>query len=414
MLQGATMGVAAAARSTPEVIDGELVSDKEVPMKLSAVVPHVKLRGARRRPLQITAFVPEGGRYTSGVFSNSDGSRSYKLYIPTIRDAGPRPLIVMLHGCTQSADDFAAGTRMNFAAEAHGCFVVYPEQPPAANAAKCWNWFRPGDQGRGRGEPSLIAGITRQVVDAHNIDEARIYVAGLSAGGAAAAIMGEVYSDLYAAVGVHSGLACGSAHDVTSAFTAMRGGGNDKNIAVAIPAKPTIVFHGDRDATVHPCNGAKVIARVAAETKFETQTVRKSTLTGHSFSHTVHRDASGLGVLELWELHGAGHSWSGGSPAGSFASADGPDASNEMLRFSFNIDCRRLDRRSGIIAVADLTASAAKSPWPSARSNRGWATHFLTRSLERVKSDEPLRPGLRHQTYDHYPARSAARCAVRG
>jgi poly(hydroxyalkanoate) depolymerase family esterase len=223
---------------------------------------------------------------------------------------------------------------MNFVAEARGCFVVYPEQPQAANASKCWNWFRLGDQARGRGEPSLIAGITREVVEEHGIDRARIYVAGLSAGGAAAAIMGEVYSDLYAAVGVHSGLACGSAHDVASAFTAMRGGGN-KIISRAPPllAKPTIVFHGDKDATVHPCNGAKVIARVAAEANFQTQTVRKSSPTGDSFSHTVHRDASGVGILELWELHGAGHCWSGGSPAGSFTSPDGPDASNEMLRF---------------------------------------------------------------------------------
>lgn len=340
MLQAATMSVTAARDPTPEIIEGEIVSDQAVPTRVSTVVRHVlhpfegaTLPGARHRARQITDIVPGGGHYISGVFSNVEGSRSFKLYIPTIRDAGPRPLIVMLHGCMQSADDFAAGTRMNFAAEARGCFVVYPEQPQAANASKCWNWFRPGDQVRGKGEPSLIAGITRQVAETHNLDETRIYVAGLSAGGAAAATMGEVYPDLYAAVGVHSGLACGAAHDVTSAFTAMRGGGNNKNSRAPVPAKPTIVFHGDKDATVHPCNGAKVIARVAAEADFQPQTVHKSTPTGHSFSHTVHRNASGLGVLELWELHDAGHSWSGGSPAGSFTSAGGPDASNEMLRF---------------------------------------------------------------------------------
>jgi poly(hydroxyalkanoate) depolymerase family esterase len=307
---------------------------------LSSLVPHLrqpfdgmKLPGSRRHELRPVDTAPEAGQYVGGSFSNSEGTRAYKLYIPSIREAGPRPLIVMLHGCTQSADDFAAGTRMNFVAEAHGCFVVYPEQPQAANASKCWNWFRPGDQARGRGEPSLIAGITRQVVEAHRIDRSRIYVAGLSAGGAAAAIMGEVYPDLYAAVGVHSGLACGSAHDVTSAFTAMRGGGNRSNTRAGLPAKPTIVFHGDRDATVHPCNGARVISRIAADANLRTQTVRRTSPTGTSFSHTVHRDASGVGVLELWELHGAGHSWSGGSPAGSFTSADGPDASKEMLNF---------------------------------------------------------------------------------
>jgi poly(3-hydroxybutyrate) depolymerase len=145
--------------------------------------------------------------------------------------------------------------------------------------------------------------------------------------------MGEVYSELYAAVGVHSGLACGSAHDVTSAFTAMREGVNTSNTRVRLPVKPTIVFHGDRDATVHPCNGAQVISRIAADANLTTQTVRKSSPTGTSFSHTVHRDVSGVGLLELWELHGAGHFWSGGSPAGSFTCTDGPDASKEMLNF---------------------------------------------------------------------------------
>ena len=224
VLQAAT-GATMARHSTPEIIEGEIVSDQETPIEFPRVAPHLlrafdgsKLPGARRRALQIADVAPEEGRYISGSFSNSEGTRSFKLYIPAVRDAGARPLIIMLHGCTQSADDFAAGTRMNFAAEADGCFVVYPEQPQAANASKCWNWFRPGDQTRGRGEPSLIAGITQQVVQDYDIDQARIYVAGLSAGAAAAAIMGEVYPDLYAAVGVHSGLACGSAHDITSAL----------------------------------------------------------------------------------------------------------------------------------------------------------------------------------------------------
>ena len=145
--------------------------------------------------------------------------------------------------------------------------------------------------------------------------------------------MGEAYPDLYAAVGVHSGLACGSANDVASAFNAMRGAGRHKGSTAPAVAKPTIVFHGDKDATVHPCNGAKVIARVAGNTNSQVRTERKTTSQGYSFSHSVHRDASGLGVLELWELHGAGHSWSGGNPAGSFTSEHGPDASKEMLRF---------------------------------------------------------------------------------
>jgi poly(hydroxyalkanoate) depolymerase family esterase len=216
----------------------------------------------------------------------------------------------MLHGCAQSADDFAAGTRMNFAAEGRGCFVVYPEQPQTANASKCWNWFRSSDQSRDRGEPALIAGITRKVMKDHLIDPQRVYVAGLSAGGAAAAIMGEAYPDLYAAIGVHSGLACGSARDLPFAFAAMRGQASLKSLDAPRTnsrVMPTIVFHGDQDKTVHPCNGTRVIAQAGSDEKFSGTTVRKQTASGTTYSHSVKRDADGQSVLELWELHGGGH-----------------------------------------------------------------------------------------------------------
>ncbi len=297
-----------------------------------------------RAPSSKGAIAPVGTRFVAATFSNAAGSRTYKLFIPSRADGGPRPLIVMLHGCTQSPDDFAAGTRMNFLADERNCFVVYPEQPHGANQAKCWNWFRTGDQQRDRGEPSLIAGITRKIMREHPIDPKRVYVAGLSAGGAAAAIMGATYPDLYAAVGVHSGLACGAASDLPSALAAMRQGKAGATGTAGSPV-PTIVFHGDRDTTVHPNNGERVVERPGEAEGQKAKVVRGRIPEGHAYTRTILTDGGGWATSEHWIVHGAGHAWSGGSPAGSYTDPRGPDATREMLRFFLEHSLASLTRR---------------------------------------------------------------------
>lgn len=286
---------------------------------------------------------PDGARFKALSFTNHAGDRAYKLYIPSTYRREPVPVVVMLHGCTQSPDDFAVGTGMNLLAEAHGFLVVYPAQPSSANAQKCWNWFSPGDQRRGQGEPSLIAGITRQVMRDHAVDPRRVYVAGLSAGGAAAAIMGRTYPDLFAAIGVHSGLACGAARDVPSALAAMRQGAGSMppHPGTASEAEghgqliPTIVFHADRDTTVHPRNGDQVIAQsgAAATNGLRAEVQHGQVPGGRAYRRTLHIDDRGQAVLEQWLVHGGGHAWSGGNPAGSYTDPKGPDASAEMIRF---------------------------------------------------------------------------------
>jgi len=292
------------------------------------------LRGVKHTPASMTDIVPEGTRFIEGTYSNKAGRRAYKLFVPSgYRHGQPLPLVVMLHGCTQSPDDFAAGTRMNFIAEERTCLVVYPAQPGDANPSKCWNWFRAADQRRDEGEPSLIAGITRQVMQDYSVDSRRVFVAGLSAGGAAAAIMGATYADLYAAVGIHSGLAYGAATDMPSAFAAMRHGGGAARQAIAdAPALPTIIFHGDRDTTVHPDNGAQAVEQAIGATKTRKKVHRGQIPGGHGYTRTTYADDEHE-ILEHWNIHGVGHAWSGGSPAGSYTDPEGPDATKEMLRF---------------------------------------------------------------------------------
>ena len=292
------------------------------------------MRGVKRAPASMTDIVPEGSQFIEGTYSNSAGTRTYKLFLPSgYRQGHPIPLVVMLHGCTQSPDDFAAGTRMNFIAEEQTCLVVYPAQRSDANPSKCWNWFRAADQRRDEGEPSLIAGITCQIMQDYSVDSTRMFVAGLSAGGAAAAIMGATYSDLYAAVGIHSGLAYGVATDMPSAFAAMRQGASAGRQTIAGgPMVPTIIFHGDRDSTVHPDNGTQAVKQVIGATRTQTKVHRGQIPGGHQYTRTTHTAGERV-VLEHWNIHGVGHAWSGGSSAGSYTDPEGPDATKEMLRF---------------------------------------------------------------------------------
>jgi poly(hydroxyalkanoate) depolymerase family esterase len=222
---------------------------------------------------------------------------------------------------------------MNVLAEAQGFFVLYPAQAPRSNSHKCWNWFVPGDQRRGAGEPALLAGMTRHVMQTHRIDPARVYVAGLSAGGAMAAIMAREYPELFAAAGIHSGLPAGAARDVGSAFSVMKSGA----ATAATRSAPLVVFHGDADETVTARNGDAVIASILAALPKSERTDGAGTAGGRAFRHTVWRaagaSAEAPSLAEQWRVSGAGHAWSGGSSAGSYADPGGPDASREMLRF---------------------------------------------------------------------------------
>jgi poly(hydroxyalkanoate) depolymerase family esterase len=337
-----------------------------IPLTMPGVLPGLPgMPGAMPSPKvgeTDPAVVPTGGRFVERSYTNQTGTRTYKLYIPSGYMGQEVPLVVMLHGCTQSPDDIAAGTQMNTFAEENIFLVAYPAQAQGANMNKCWNWFKPSDQQRGRGEPSLVAGITRQVIDEYNVADGRVYVAGMSAGGAMAAIMAEAYPDLYAAVGIHSGLAPGAAHDMPSAFAAMHQGGaatprRDVPTATAtgVSARivPVIVFHGDRDKTVNPRNADHLLEHYClAKLTGSRDDVSGSTPHGrvrqgqvpggHAYTRATYRDAGGRAVAERWTVHGLGHAWSGGSSSGSYTDPRGPGASAEMVRF-FN-DHRQRER----------------------------------------------------------------------
>ena len=285
--------------------------------------------GAAKAPVPDLPL-PEGAEFRAAHFTSRHGSRDYHLYIPgSLAAEAPAGLVVMLHGCTQTARDFARGTGMNVLAERHRLLVVYPEQTRSHNAAACWNWFRPGDQTRETGEPALIAALVAEIAENHAVPRDRLFAAGLSAGGAMAATLAETHSDLFSAIGVHSGLAAGSASDLVSAFAAMRGEAADTASRATSPSARMIVFHGTADRTVHPSNARRVADRAAADGEISTDRIdgpRPATrITG--------RSADGASRMECWMVEGTGHAWSGGDAAGSYTDPQGPDASAEMIRF---------------------------------------------------------------------------------
>ena len=331
----------AAATATIQVALGRsntVPAPAPVPPRPGDIVIDVEARqlgepAAERKLLQdvgVTVRAAEGA-FVSGRCGDGRAERDYRLYVPPQAGERPLPLVVMLHGCTQDPDDFAAGTRMNEAARALGCFVLYPAQSRQANPQGCWNWFKHSHQQRGRGEASLLAAMTRHVMARHDIDSARVYVAGLSAGGAMAAILGAAYPDLYAAVGVHSGLACGAAKDLPSALAAMRSGGT--GAISGAQGVPTIVFHGDADGIVHPDNGRHVIRASTGGADASPRAHRHQPAGRRSCTQHVHRSSTGDVLAEHWVVHGSGHAWSGGSSKGTYTDPGGPDATQEMLRF---------------------------------------------------------------------------------
>lgn len=342
-------GARAGARPAEAAADVDDVEFREVPhraQRMPATLPAPHVRGADGvpRPPACGASPQEGRKaakpatFEAHRFQSGGRTYTYRLYVPPRSDDGLLPVIVMLHGCTQDAADFATGTAMNELAAQRGCIVVYPEQLARSNHMRCWNWFEPAHQQRGRGEPAMIAALATHVVQRCHGDPRRVYVAGLSAGGAMAALAGQLYPDVFAAVGVHSGLPAAAATDVPSAHAAMRRAARKPAPGTASAAAiPTIVFHGRADRTVHPGNGRHVIEEAVERARAAGMVLQRDeqriTAAGHAATRTVYKDAQGVARLEHWEIAAGKHAWSGGSARGSHTDPAGPDASAAMVAF---------------------------------------------------------------------------------
>ena len=316
---------------------GALPKSKAMLRPKSVTAEPKALRKAPASLLKPRASRPEPGSFVDGEFAGSNGTMAYKLYTPVGSSRRKLPLVVMLHGCRQSAGNFATGTGMNRIADELGFLVLYPQQSKAANLVRCWNWHRPGDQKRGRGEPAKIAELTGAVVTLCKGDVNRVYVAGLSAGGAEAAIVASAYPEIYVAVGVHSGISKGNVRTLNGALSAMRSGGDLSADIPACQPRPTIVFHGDRDNVVNPSSveGFVATALRLVEGPISTLVETGRSNGGREFTRTVYRHKRDKPLIETWIIHGSGHGWSGGNVLGLDTDPAGPDASRAMIRFFF-------------------------------------------------------------------------------
>ena len=332
------------ARHDPEA-KRPMASERSLDGEFHVVTDTAELLKAHREDAHAESPVTHTSQ--NGTFTCAAGTRDYRVYAPGARTSGSSPLILMLHGCTQSADDFARGTRMHQRAAAEGYVVVYPTQSRSGNPGGCWNWFRPTDQQRDGGELAILAGLVSEMTGRFDCDPDRVYVAGLSAGGAMSIALGLTYSDVFRAVGAHSGLAYRAAHDVPSALAAMRNGTprGSREAESKLDFVPTIVFHGDSDPTVNVVNATQIVddaaralatSRAADEGDSSESTTIAGIAGGRAYTTTRIRDRAGKTCVESWIVRGGGHAWFGGDPQGTYTDPKGPDATVEMLRFFRN------------------------------------------------------------------------------
>jgi poly(hydroxyalkanoate) depolymerase family esterase len=286
-------------------------------------------------------------------YTNAAGRLSYELYVPKSYKPGTAvPLVVALHGCTQTADVFRRLTRFDTLAATKRFIVVLPEQSTSRNSLRCWNWFQAQDMHRGSGEPSLIAGITGWVRRHYTVDRRRIYVAGLSAGGAMAEVMGATYPELYGAVGVGSGceydagVACAG---YRSADPVQAGRAAYQEMGRHARPVPFAVFQGDQDYIVPPSNAQQLVraGQVAADWADDgsdngsvptapTKSTSGQSPGGQSYTTSYYSDGHGRELAQLWLVHGMGHAWSGGNAAEQYADPAGPGETAAMYDFFTN------------------------------------------------------------------------------